>query len=47
MMGAFRTAWDEVVAEQVAADEGFAKAWASLSDFRAGFAKWADLAYIK
>lgn len=47
MMGAFRNAWDEVVEEQVAADADFARAWQSLSDFRDGFAKWADLAYIK
>ncbi|MCI5042864.1 MAG: hypothetical protein MRY81_24750 [Donghicola eburneus] len=47
MMGAFQTAWDEVVEEQVAADPDFARAWQSLSDFRDGFAKWADLAYIK
>lgn len=47
MMAAFRSAWDEVVTEQSAADADFARAWKSLSDFRAGFAEWSDLAYVK
>ncbi|WP_425072901.1 TRAP transporter substrate-binding protein [Sagittula sp. S175] len=47
MMGAFQTAWDEVVAEQSEADSDFKRAWESLSEFRANFSKWSDLAYIK
>lgn len=47
MMGAFQTAWDEVVAEQSEADPDFKRAWESLSEFRANFTKWSDLAYIK
>lgn len=47
MMSAFHTAWDEVVAEQTAADPDFKRAWESLSTFRANFGKWSDLAYIK
>lgn len=46
MLGAFRTAWEEVVEEQSAANADFARAWESLSAFREGFSLWADLAYI-
>ncbi|MEJ8472743.1 TRAP transporter substrate-binding protein [Roseibium algae] len=47
MMTAFRTAWDEVAMEQSAADPNFKRAWESLSEFRANFQTWSDLAYMK
>ncbi|SHM47867.1 TRAP transporter substrate-binding protein [Roseibium suaedae] len=47
MMGAFSKAWDEVAAEQAAADPDFKRAWESLSNFRATFKTWSDLAYLK
>lgn len=47
MIDAFRGAWDEVVAEQSAADEDFARAWKSLSDFREKFKTWSDIGYLK
>ncbi|MCA2011937.1 TRAP transporter substrate-binding protein [Pararhodobacter sp. CCB-MM2] len=46
MMAAFEGAWDEVVAEQSAADADFARVWESLSQFRQNFAIWSDIAYI-
>ena len=46
MLDTFRAAWDEVVAEEVAANEDFAKAWESLSDFREQYAKWKELGYL-
>ena len=47
MMEAFEGAWDEVVAEQSEADADFKRAWESLSEFRANYAKWADLGYVQ
>lgn len=47
MMAAFQESWDAVVEEQVAADEDFARAWQSLSDFRANYARWSELGYIQ
>lgn len=46
MMDAFRNAWEEVAAEQSAADEDFRRALESLENFRAEFATWAGLAYM-
>lgn len=46
MMAAFRQAWDEVAAERAAADETFARAWQSLSDFREKYAEWSALGYV-
>lgn len=47
MMAAFSKAWDEVAAEQSAADPDFKRAWESLSNFRKDFKTWSDLAYLK
>ncbi len=47
MMQAFRTAWDEVVVEQSAADPNFKRAWESLSEFRKNFKTWSDIGYLK
>ncbi|RAH99571.1 C4-dicarboxylate ABC transporter [Acuticoccus sediminis] len=47
MMDAFRGAWDEVVAEQSAADPDFKRAWDSLSKFREDYKQWSDIGYVK
>jgi TRAP-type mannitol/chloroaromatic compound transport system substrate-binding protein len=46
ILDAFRAAWDQVVAEEVARDADFARAWASLSAFRKRYKLWSALAYI-
>jgi len=46
MLAAFKGAWDEVVAEEVAADEDFARVWQSLESFRADYVVWRDLGYL-
>ena len=43
MMQAFEEQWIVVAEEQAAADEGFAKVWRSLQDFRANYSDWAKL----
>ena len=47
MMSTFRGAWDEFVAEQVAADADFKRAWESLTGFLGDYSKWTGLAYLK
>lgn len=39
-------AWLEVVEEEKAADEDFARVWASLSSFRQNYARWRELGYL-
>ena len=46
MLNTFQAAWEEVVAEEIAANADFAEAWESLSDFREQYAKWKDLGYL-
>ncbi|MEO1024346.1 MAG: TRAP transporter substrate-binding protein [Pseudomonadota bacterium] len=46
MLTAFEGAWAEVVEERSAADEGFARVWKSISDFRAKYAEWGSLGYL-
>lgn len=46
MLAAFEGAWGEVVAERSAADEGFARVWKSITDFRAKYAEWGSLGYL-
>jgi TRAP-type mannitol/chloroaromatic compound transport system substrate-binding protein len=46
MLDAFRGAWEEVVAEQSAADADFKRAWEHLSAFREKYAQWAALGYL-
>ncbi len=41
-----RAAWDEVVAEEAAADADFARVWESLSQFRERYARWKELGYL-
>lgn len=47
MLDAFKAAWDEVVAEEAAADTEFKAAWESLSAFRAEYKTWGDVGYLK
>ena len=42
----FRAAWDDVVAEEAAADADFARVWESLSQFRERYARWKELGYL-
>jgi len=46
MIEMFRKATDEVMAEEAAKDETFARVWQSLSTFRASYAEWRDLGYL-
>ncbi|MFK7752844.1 MAG: TRAP transporter substrate-binding protein [Sedimentitalea sp.] len=46
IMAAYASAWDEVVAEKSAADTDFARAWASISEFRANYSEWKKLGYL-
>lgn len=46
MLQTFSDAWDEVVKEQVDADEDFARVWNSLAEFRQNYARWKDLGYL-
>jgi len=46
ILAAFEAAWQEVAAEQAAADADFARAWESLQGFRADYAIWKDLGYL-
>jgi TRAP-type mannitol/chloroaromatic compound transport system substrate-binding protein len=41
-----RNAWLEVVNEESAKDEDFAKVWASLSEFRKSYKTWKDLGFV-
>ena len=43
----FETAWEEVAAEQAAANADFDKAWNSLQSFRARYRTWRDLGYLR
>ena len=46
MLAEFNRAWDEVVAEEIAADADFARVWKSLETFRADYTLWRDLGYL-
>ena len=46
MLAAFEAAWQEVAAEQAAADPDFKRAWDSLQAFRADYKIWKDLGYL-
>ena len=46
MLDSFKQAWDEVAAEQVAADPFFKTVWDDLAEFRKGYAIWAANAYL-
>lgn len=47
ILEAMKAAWDEVAAEMAADDEDFARVWASYSEFRANYAIWRDLGYLR
>jgi len=47
MLAAFEGAWNEVVVERADADADFKRVWQSITDFRASYAKWGDLGYLK
>ena len=46
MLATFEAAWQEVAAEQAAADPDFKRAWDSLQAFRADYRIWKDLGYL-
>jgi TRAP-type mannitol/chloroaromatic compound transport system substrate-binding protein len=47
MLAAFEAAWQEVAAEQAAADADFKRAWESLQTFRADYKIWKELGYLE
>lgn len=47
MLATFKGAWDEVVAEEVAANPDFERVWDSITTFRAEYAAWKNLGYLK
>jgi TRAP-type mannitol/chloroaromatic compound transport system substrate-binding protein len=47
ILAAFRKAWGEVIEEQKVKSPEFAKAWASLSKFRAEYKVWRSYGYLK
>ncbi len=47
MLGTFQAAWEEVVAEEAAANPDFQKVWDSMQEFRAEYAVWSELGYLK
>ena len=47
ILAELRTAWDKVATELAAEDETFAKVYASYSAYRADYAIWKDLGYLK
>jgi TRAP-type mannitol/chloroaromatic compound transport system substrate-binding protein len=46
ILARLEAAWREVVEEEKAADENFARVWASLSSFRRNYARWRELGYL-
>jgi TRAP-type mannitol/chloroaromatic compound transport system substrate-binding protein len=47
IMAAYEKAWNEVVVEESATNPNFKKVWESYSKFRADYAIWRDLGYLK
>ncbi|WP_417728506.1 TRAP transporter substrate-binding protein [Roseovarius sp.] len=47
ILSALEAAWQEVVAEEIAKDEGFQEAWASLAAFREEYDNWASVGHLK
>lgn len=47
MLANFQSSWDEVLAERTAADVDFARVWESIIKFRADYATWNELGYLK
>jgi TRAP-type mannitol/chloroaromatic compound transport system substrate-binding protein len=46
-LAAFRKAWEEVAAEEAAANPLFKRTWESYSGFRRDYATWRDLGFLK
>ena len=46
IMESLKTAWDEVVEEEAANNDEFARVWNSLKEFRKGYKIWGDLGYL-
>lgn len=46
-LAVFEGLWGEVAAEQAAANEDFARIWASLQEYREGYKIWKDYGYLK
>ena len=46
IMKALENAWKEVVEDEAAKNEDFARVWASLKEFRQGYKIWGDLGYL-
>ena len=47
ILDVFESTWNEVAAEQAAADASFKQAWDSLQAFRAEYKRWGELGYLK
>lgn len=47
VLDAMRAAWEEVLAEEIAANPNFAKAWESLSKFRESYKTWSEVGYLR
>ncbi len=47
IIAAYEKAWNEVVAEETAKNPSFKRVWESYTSFRAGYALWRDLGYLK
>ena len=47
ILDTFQNAWAEVVVEESAANPDFKKVWESLQEFRAEYAAWKELGYLK
>ncbi len=47
ILGHEESAWTEVLADEIAANEDFAKVYGSLSEFRGGYKIWKDHGYLK
>jgi TRAP-type mannitol/chloroaromatic compound transport system substrate-binding protein len=46
ILAALEKAWQEVVAEEAAANADFARVWESLSEFRKNYKVWGDYGYL-
>ena len=46
ILSALEAAWTEVVEEEAAADEDFARVWASLKSFRENYELWGEYGYL-
>lgn len=45
-LSAFKDAWDDVIAEETAANPDSARVWQSLQDYRKNYAIWGEAAYL-